>query len=290
MVRSHRSVAAGLVVIAALSAPALLAAPASAQPTPGMPAGVSGQPAPPPGAIAWAIARNQLTYCSLICPHIVDGLVEVPVALVRAPGVYAQARALTGSADRALGIASASVTAPARSAMTGIIDNDLQIVLPRAQNALEVAVVEVLTVNDTLQAGAPPSVVRRAVDDGRIAILDALNAPVVADPPQIARPSTPAQIAAVDAIEVGSAVLFQAPEIVMAGATESADIAAGHLAVHGDPLAARRAGTRPSRPHDRAGRPGDRRCVAQPARASLTSSAGEPGGQTVASICVTFRR
>ena len=28
----------------------------------------------------------------------------------------------------------------------------------------------------------------------------------------------------------------------MAGATESADIAAGHLAVHGDPLAARRAG------------------------------------------------
>ncbi|NED64721.1 hypothetical protein G3I15_27725, partial [Streptomyces sp. SID10244] len=95
-------------------------------------------------------------------------------------GVFAAAQEQTGSADRATGIAAASITRPANSAMTGIIDNDLNLVLPRAQNALEVAVVEGLTVADTVRSGAPPGAVGKAVDTGRAKIVDALNAPIVA--------------------------------------------------------------------------------------------------------------
>ncbi|MGC5258182.1 hypothetical protein ACPXCG_17705 [Gordonia sp. DT218] len=197
---------------------------------------------PPPGAIVTTFAGNQLKYCALICPHIIDFVVDVPVAIVRSPGVFATAQAQTGSADRATGIAAASITHPANSAMTGIIDNDLNLVLPRAQNALEVAVVEGLTVADTVRSGAAPEAVGKAIDTGRAKIVDALNAPIVAKPPQIAAPTTPAQAAVLDAIDVGSAVLFQAPELLMVGATEAADIAAQHLATTGDTDGARSAG------------------------------------------------
>ncbi|NDZ92879.1 hypothetical protein G3I13_19650 [Streptomyces sp. SID6673] len=197
---------------------------------------------PAPGAIVTTFAGNQLKYCALICPHIIDFVVDVPVAVVRSPGVFAAAQEQTGSADRATGIAAASITRPANSAMTGIIDNDLNLVLPRAQNALEVAVVEGLTVADTVRSGAPPGAVGKAVDTGRAKIVDALNAPIVANPPQIATPTTPAQAATLDAIDVGSAVLFQAPELVMVGATEAAVVAAQHLATTGDTGGARAVG------------------------------------------------
>ncbi|UVF80077.1 hypothetical protein [Gordonia mangrovi] len=198
--------------------------------------------APPPGALVTAFATNQLIYCSLICPHIVDFVVDVPRAAVQAPGVYGAARAAGRSSDRALGTALATVTAPARSSMDGIIDNDLNLVLPRAQNALEVAVVEMMHVTDVARSGAGSAAVGAAFDTGRARILDALTAPIVPNPPQIAAPTTPAQQSALDAIDVGSAVLFQAPEIMMTGATESADVAATELARSGDIDRAREVG------------------------------------------------
>ncbi|AZG47134.1 hypothetical protein [Gordonia insulae] len=197
---------------------------------------------PPPGALAAAFVANQFTYCSLICPHILDFVIDVPVAVVRAPGVFTVAQARTHSVDRSAGIALASVTAPANSAMNGIIGNDLNLVLPRAQNALEVAVVEMLRVADTAQSGSAPGAVSSAFDTARSRILDALHAPVVIDPPQLATPTTPAQAAALDAIDVGSAVLFRAPEMLMVGATSAADDAADELATTGNVARARDTG------------------------------------------------
>ncbi|GAB90956.1 hypothetical protein [Gordonia rhizosphera] len=209
---------------------------------PGVVEATPAAPPPPPGALIAAFANNQLTYCSLICPHIIYGVVEVPGALVRSPSVYSAALARTGSVDRSRGIAAASVTGPSRRAMAGIIDNDLNLVLPRAQNALEVATVEVLNVVDTARSGAGPGAVGKAVDAGRTRVLEALNAPIVPNPPQIAVPTTPAQESALATIDVGSAVLFQAPEILLVGATESADVAAKELATSGDMNRARAAG------------------------------------------------
>lgn len=224
-------------VVAAFATLAVLA------PAPTGAAQTLGAPVPPPGAIASAVVGNQLKYCALICPHIVDFVVDVPTAIVGAPRVFIDAQQRTGSRDRATGIAFASVTSPARSAMSGIIGNDLNLVLPRAQNALEVAIVEMLHVLDVARSGAGSGRVQRAFNAGRAQIVDALNAPIVENPPPLARPRTQQQASVVDAIDVGSAVLFRAPEVVLAGATEAADIAASHLARTGDMSGARIVGT-----------------------------------------------
>ncbi len=232
------SATARTLLMAVLSAAGFLALPA--EPAAATPAPI--RPAPPPGSLIVAFADNQLTYCSLICPHLVDFVVDVPRALVPDPGVYDSARSNGHSIERATGIAAATVTAPARSAMSGIIDNDLNLVLPRAQNALEVAVVEILDVADVAWSGADSAAVGARVDTGRARVLDALTAPIVPNPPQIAVPTTPAQQAALAVVDTGSAVLFQAPEILMTGATESADVAASELAVSGDVDRARAGG------------------------------------------------
>ncbi|MFW0783632.1 hypothetical protein AAFP35_03850 [Gordonia sp. CPCC 206044] len=239
---TRRVGAVPLLALTAVVAPMLTDASAQAA-TERARSSVSSPPeSPPPGALLSAFAGNQLKYCSLICPHIIDGLVQVPIALVRAPGVFVDARARTGSTDRATGIAAASVTGPANSAMAGIIGDDLDLVLPRAQNALEVAVVEMIAVADKARAGAPPATVGTAFNTARGKTLEALNAPIVPNPPDIATPHTAAQAAALDAIDVGSAILFQAPEQVMAGATDAADIAARRLAATGDVNSARATG------------------------------------------------
>lgn len=200
------------------------------------------RPAPPPGAIVSAFVANQFTYCSLICPHIVDGVIQVPIALVQAPGIYTAARSCGETFERSTGVAARSVTRPANSAMTGIIDNDLHLVLPRAQNALEVAVVGALDVADSAQSGATPALGARSVDTMRADIVDALHAPIVADPPDIAVPHTPAQAGALDTIDRGSAILFQAPEMLMVGGTQAADVAARTLTTTGSTATARAAG------------------------------------------------
>ncbi|MGV9709943.1 hypothetical protein ACWDTI_04690 [Gordonia sp. NPDC003424] len=229
------SVAAGMVTPSA--SPATVIAPRPVASSPAAP-----RPAPPPGALVTAFVANQFTYCSLICPHMLDFVVQVPIALVQSPGVYVAARTQGQSPDRATGIAARSVTKPANSAMTGIIGNDVNLVLPRAQNALEVGVVGLLDVADTARAGRGPVAVQQSFDTTRADVLDALHAPIVPNPPDIAVPRTPAQAAALDVIDRGSAVLFQAPEMLMAGATESADVAAQKLAATGDMNAAGAAG------------------------------------------------
>jgi hypothetical protein len=200
---------------------------------------------PPPGAIPIAFWNNQLLYCSIICPYMIQGLVEVPLAVLGTPGVYADAVESTQSVPRSQGIAAASVTGPANAAMTGMIVNDLTLVLPRAQNTLEVAVVEAMKVADV--ATDPTRADRQgavgaAFDTGRTRIVDALDQPVRATPPQAAVPATAAQSQAIAAIEAGSALLFQAPEWLLLGAIEIADAAATEMAAGGDVDAALAAG------------------------------------------------
>lgn len=102
--------------------------------------------APPLGAIPLAFIRNQFQYCSLICPYVIQGAVTVPVGAALSPVRFVGALTTTGSLAKALGTAAASVTGPANAALTPIIENDVYRVVPKAFNALEVTVVEVINV------------------------------------------------------------------------------------------------------------------------------------------------
>ena len=179
------------------------------------------------GEIPAAVIRNQFLYCGLICPYLIDGVTAVPIATAGSPGVFAAAYESTGSVPSSIGVATHSVTEPAHAAMTGIIVNDLTLVLPRAQNALTVAVVEAMKTADG-----------QDLDTGRTRVLEALDQPITPNPPSTAIVTTEQQAAAVDGINTASAVLFGAPELLLLGTTETANASAGALATTGDIAAA----------------------------------------------------
>ena len=56
--------------------------------------------APALGAIPLAFIRNQFQYCSLICPHAVEGAITVPIAGAGAPATFLGSLASTGSPFR----------------------------------------------------------------------------------------------------------------------------------------------------------------------------------------------
>ncbi len=102
--------------------------------------------APGPGGLPVRVVRNQLQYCSLICPFVLQGAATVPLAIGTAPLTFTDALLSSASLVQAAGAAAASVTGPARAAADPIITNDLSLVLPKAQNALEVSAVELINV------------------------------------------------------------------------------------------------------------------------------------------------
>jgi hypothetical protein len=191
--------------------------------------------APELGAIPFAFIRNQFEYCSVVCPYAVQGAITEPIASAQAPATFLGSLASTGSLLRAIGAAAASVTGPANTAATPIINNDLGLILPKAQHALSVAVVEAINV------ALSPGDFLNAVQTGRRRILGALNQPM-------GPPTTPTgarnilQVVAVETINVASAVLFQAGEMLLLGVVQTADAAAQELARSGDPAAALTAG------------------------------------------------
>ena len=187
--------------------------------------------AAPIGAIPLAFLRNQLTFCGLICPFIVQGAVTVPIGAVEAPAIFLQTLLQTGDLAGSLGAAASAVTMPAEAAAEGIIGNDLNLVLPKAQNTLEVAVVQAM---DVLSGQTTPGAARDT-------ILQALN-----QPPGM--PTVPVgahgilQVVTVEAINVASAVAFQAGETLLLGVVQSANAAATTLATTGSVRAAMMAG------------------------------------------------
>ena len=130
--------------------------------------------APPLGAIPLAFIRNQFDYCSVICPDVVRLAITVPAGAALSPAAFLGTLQTTGSLTRSIGAAAASVTGPANAAFTPIIRNDLNIVLPKAQRGLQVALVQGIRVGSTV--GQVGDVVG-AVQTARIAIVDALNQP-----------------------------------------------------------------------------------------------------------------
>lgn len=199
--------------------------------------------APTLGAIPFAFIRNQFEYCSVICPFALQGAVTVPLAAAQTPVTFFNALASTGSVLRAAGTAAASVTGPANAAVDPIITNDLSLVLPKAQHALNVSIVEAINVGATLRS---PGEVLQAVQTARSRILGALNE-------SMGPPRTPTgasnilQVVAVESVNVASAVVFQAGELALLGVVQTADATAQELARSGDPAAAVAAGAAQAR-------------------------------------------
>jgi hypothetical protein len=194
--------------------------------------------APALGAIPLAFLRNQAQYCSVICPFIVQGLVTVPVGTVLSPVAFLDSLTTTGSLTRAVGAAAASITGPANAAAEGIILNDVDRVVPKAFNNLEIAVVQLLRVGAAL---SNPADLPNAIDTARQTILDGLNQPLpgpgVPVPTETGAQTLP-EVVAVEAIKVAAAVAFQAGELVLLGVVQTADAGAQELARSGDPVRA----------------------------------------------------
>ncbi|OBF30979.1 hypothetical protein A5724_23310 [Mycobacterium sp. ACS1612] len=199
--------------------------------------------APALGSIPLAFIGNQLHYCSLICPFAVQGAVTVPLGALEAPAAFLGSLASTGSPLQAIGAAAASVTGPANAAVTPLINNDVFLVVPKAFHALDVAVVEGFNV---AAAAATPGQFLAAVQTARSDILNALDQPV-------GTPTTPTgatnvfQVLAVSAIDVTTAVAFQAGELLLSGAVQIADASAQNLAKTGNPATALAAGVAQAR-------------------------------------------
>jgi hypothetical protein len=187
--------------------------------------------APPLGAIPLAFIHNQFQYCSVICPHVVEGVITVPIGAALSPVVFFDTLQTTGSLLRSIGAAATSVTAPARTAGEGIIWNDVNRVVPKAFNNLEVAVVELVNVG---AAALRPGEFRQAVTTARVNIVAALNQPLPPPVPTETGAETLPQIVAVEAIKVGSALAFEAGELLLLGVVQVADAAAQELAQTGD--------------------------------------------------------
>ena len=221
---------------------ALVAAPSAPPPEPQSPRTVVREvqltAAPALGAIPLAFIRNQFQYCSLICPYAVQGAITVPIAAVQAPATFLGSLASTGAPLKAIGAALASVTGPLNAAATPLFNNDVFLVVPKAFHALDVAIVEAFNV-----AGAvfTPGEFVQAVQNGRTNILAALDQPV-GPPTTTTGARNILQVVTVEAVNVTTAVLFQAGELLLLGVVQAADAAAQELARSGDPGAALLAG------------------------------------------------
>lgn len=231
-----------LTTVAAAGAAALVAAPVAAPPELHAPRLVNAQvqltASPPLGALPLAFLRNQVLYCSVICPFVVQGAITVPLAAVQTPATFLDALAATGSLPRAIGTAAASVTGAANDAAEGIILNDVNRVVPKAFNTLEIAVVQLMRVGSAVLT---PADLPDAVNTARETVLAALNQPLpgpgVPVPTETGAETLP-EVVAVEAIKVTAAVAFQAGELLLLGVVQTVDAGAQELARSGDPLAA----------------------------------------------------
>jgi hypothetical protein len=237
--RAHTrsSVVACLCVAGTLAATGLVSPP-QPQPPPTVAHRVQLAAAPALGAIPLAFIRNQFQYCSLICPHAVDGAITVSIGGVQAPVTFLNSLASTGSLFKAFGAAAASVTGPANAATTPLINNDVFLVVPKAFHALDVAVVEAFNVGGAVLT---PGQFVDAIQNGRTRILGALDQPV-GPPTTLTGATNILQVVSVEVINVTTAVAFQAGELLLAGVVQTADATAQELARSGDPGAALAAG------------------------------------------------
>ena len=193
----------------------------------------------PPGGLLISFLRNQVVYCSLICPLLVQTGVTPVVTTLQTPGTFLTALQ-SGNLLKAIGVTAASVTGPTNAAAEKAIVADATIPARRALNAVEVGVVGLLNVVPAAAGGLPGIVT--AIQTARQDTFTALNAPFVPNPPPTVMPKGVVQVAVVGAINVGAAVIFPAFNDVLSGAFQTPNAAAQELAATGNPVLAVAAG------------------------------------------------
>ena len=193
----------------------------------------------PPGGLITSFLGNQVIYCSIICPLLVETAVTPVVATLQTPGTLLTALQ-SGNLLKAIGVVAASVTGPTNAVAEQTIAADASIPAPRALNAFEVGVIGLLNVIPAAAGGLPGIIT--AIETAREETFVALNAPVVPNPPPTVMPRGVLQVAVVGAINVGAAVIFPAFNDFLSGAFEIPNAVAQELAATGDPLRAAAAG------------------------------------------------
>lgn len=193
----------------------------------------------PPGGLITSFLGNQVIYCSIICPLVVQTAATAALTTLLSPVTFLQA-GRSGDLFRALGAAAASVTGPTNTAAQATILADGTRVAPRALNAFEVGVVGLLNVLPAAADGLPGIV--RAVQRAREDTYTALNLPIVPNPEPTVRPRSVLQVAVVEAINVGASIVFPAFNHVPSAVFETPDAVAQELAATGDPVRALVAG------------------------------------------------
>ena len=241
--RSHAGVAAtgiAVVGIAAMAATPLAPVTQSqSPPTVAQDVRLTAAAEVPPGGLVTSFLGNQVIYCSIICPLLVQTAVTPVVTTLQTPGVFVTALQ-SGDLLKAIGAAAASVTGPTNAAATAAIVADGTLVAPRALNAFEVGVVGLLNVVPAAAGGLPG--IATAIQTARQDTFDALNAPIVANPTPTVMPEGVVQVAAVGALNVVGSVIFTGLNDVLTGAFQTPDAAAQELAATGDPVRAVAAG------------------------------------------------
>jgi hypothetical protein len=193
----------------------------------------------PPGGLLTSFLSNQVTYCSIICPLLVQTAVTPVVATLQTPGTFLTALQ-AGDLLKAIGAAAASVTGPTNAAAAAAILADGSIPAPRALNAFEVAVVGLLNVIPAAAGGLPG--IAAAIQTARQDTFDALNLPVVPNQPSTVMPRGVVQVAVVSALNVVGAIIFPGFNHILSGAFQIPDAVAQELAATGDPVRALAAG------------------------------------------------
>jgi hypothetical protein len=193
----------------------------------------------PPGGLITSFLGNQVIYCSIICPLLVQTGVTPIVTTLQAPGTFLVALQ-SGDLLKAIGAAAASVTGPTNAAAEAAIVADGSIPAKRALNAFEVAVVGLLNVVPAAAGGLPG--IAAAIETFRQDTFTALNLPVVPNPAPTVMPNGVLEVAVVGGLNVVGAVIFPGFNHILSAAFETPDAIAQELAATGDPVRAVAAG------------------------------------------------
>lgn len=189
----------------------------------------------PIGGLLTSFLGNQVIYCSLICPLLVETAVTPAVQTLQAPGTFLAALQ-SGNVLKALGAAAASITGPTNAAAEQAILVDSEIPAQRALNAFETGVLGLLNVVTAAPSG--PAGILAAIQAARQQTFDALNAPIMPNPPPTVMPHGVLQVAVISGINVVGAVIFPGFNDFLSAAFETPNAAAQTLATTGNPLAA----------------------------------------------------
>ncbi len=192
---------------------------------------------PPLGALIGQFITNQGQNCELVCPFLVQLAVQPALNFAIIPFTFAQELQSPGTLLQAIARTDATVSGALNDAVTGIINNDLNGPLPRAQNALEVALVGLIDIGIT--GVTQPGGILAAINTARTDFFGALQQPPGTMGPPVVHNALEAGV--VRAIEVTSALTFQAPERLLLGVTQAAHALFSTLGNTGDVGAALRA-------------------------------------------------